>query len=161
MDSPSEDEKTMEQKYQDSYRGVRIERKFVVGDELTLVHPLDSVPEIRDKSWTNGRLAWVRGATSDDADVVGWWVLPRKRQKKTTRKYRSKKVLSPLEKAKLNFNKPTEKISRQRRMENRAKKSIRILRSQGYSMAEALMITRGQMGLDGNLIEATPEDGEE
>jgi hypothetical protein len=154
-----EDKRTIEERYRDSYKGNRMEKKFVEKHELELVQPLDAVPEIRDGSWTHGMLAWKRGATSTDYEVIGWWVVPRKKQKSSARKYRVKKSLSPLDKMKADFNSPKKRVSRKKRIENRAKNSIRILRSSGYSMAEALMITRGQMGLDRKPI--IPTDGEE
>jgi len=158
-ESVVEDKRTIEERYRDSYKNTRQQRKVVEGDDINSVKPLDSVPEIRDGSWTNGVLAWSRGATSTDFEVIGWWVVPRKRQKNTSRQYRVKKTQSPLDKMKADYNKSENKLSRQKRHENRAKKSIRILRSSGYSMAEALMITRGQMGLDRKPI--IPTDGEE
>jgi len=159
IESVVEDERTIEERYRDSYKMTRQQRKVVEGDEIQSVKPLDSVPEIRDGSWTNGVLAWKRGGTSTDFEVIGWWVVPRKRQKNTSRQYRVKKTQSPLDKMKSDYNKSENRISRQKRQENRAKKSIRILRSSGYSMAEALMITKGQMGLDRKPI--IPTDGEE
>ena len=155
-----EDVRTVEERYRDSYRGTRTQRKVVEDDELNSIHPLESVPEHRDGSWTNGVLAWSRGATSTDYDVVGWGVVPRKRQKSSARKYRVKKSSSALDKMKADYQKSQKKVSKQERVDNRAKKSIRILRSRGYSMAEALMITRGQMGLDGKLIPVA-DDSEE
>ena len=65
-----------------------------------------------------------------------------------------------LDKVKKDFDDKKPRISRKKRMENRAKGSIRILRSQGYSMAEALMITKGQMGLDRKLVPLV-DDSEE
>ena len=161
IDSPLEDDRTMAEKYRDSYRGSRQERKFVGGDDdENSVLPLDTVPEVRDGSWTNGLLAWGRGETSTDVEVVGWWVLPRKRMKNTTRKYRVKTQLSSLDGVKKDFDDKKPRISPEKRMENRAKGSIRILRSRGYSMAEALMITKGQMGLDRQLVPLV-DDSEE
>ena len=159
IESTMEDKRTIEQRYRDSYRGSRQERKFIEDGDKDSVFPLDAVPEIRDGSWTNGLLAWARGETSTDVEVIGWSVLPRKRMKNNSRKYRAKKQLSPLDKAKEDFASKKPRVSREKRMENRAKKSIRILRSQGYSMAEALMITKGQMGLDRKPI--IPTNGEE
>ena len=72
--------------------------------------------------------------------------------KNNSRKYRAKKQLSPLDKAKEDFASKKPRVSREKRMENRAKKSIRILRSQGYSMAEALMITKGLRHSSANII---------
>jgi hypothetical protein len=80
--------------------------------------------------------------------------------KNTTRKYRVKKQLSSLDEVKKDFDDKKPRISHEKRMENRAKGSIRILRSRGYSMAEALMITKGQMGLDRQLVPLV-DDSEE
>jgi len=138
-----------------NYKDSRAERKFVEDHELHMVKPLDAVPTARDSSWTKGTLAWKRGATSTDMEVVGWWVAPRKRQKKT-RSYKVKNTISPFEMAKLRTERP--KRDRTAMLEERAKKNVRILRSSGYSMIEARLISQGLMGLDRQpILQEIPE----
>ncbi len=142
-----------------NYEGTRLEKKFVEEDERALVHPLDSVPENRDSSWTNGTLAWLKGDSATDDEVIGWWVPPRQRMKKMRPHRAVKSRGSPLEEAKKRYQRPKKNLKAMQ--ENKAKKNIRILRSQGYSMAEAILITRGQMGLDGKPIEQEVPDFED
>ncbi len=132
-----------------NYEGTRSEKKFVEEHEISLVKPLDSVPENRDSSWTNGTLAWLRKDSEDE--ILGWWVPPRQRVKKMRPNRLGKSKGSPLEEAKKRHQRPKKNLKAMQ--ENRAKKNIRILRSQGYSMAESILITRGEMGLDGKLIQ--------
>lgn len=121
----------------------RHEKLFVENYPQATVHPLDCVPEERPKgSWTRGVLAWQRGASSTDATIVGWFTPPRLRQKKTqilpdTVRRRIRQRDNP---ALLNPVKPDYAALRERRNS----KSIRILRSMGYSVAEALRIVKGE-----------------
>ena len=140
-----------------NYEDTRLEKKFVEEHEIALVQPLDCVPENRDSSWTNGTLAWLRNQS--DAEIIGWWVPPRQRVKKMRPNRARKSKGSPLEEAKKRHQRPKKNLKAMQ--ENRAKNNIRILRSQGYSMAESILITRGEMGLDGKLIEQEVPDFED
>jgi len=140
-----------------NYEGTRLEKKFVEPHEMALVKPLDSVPENRDSSWTNGTLAWLRKDSEDE--ILGWWVPPRQRVKKMRPNRFIKSRGTPLEEVKKRHQRPKKNLKAMQ--ENKAKKNLRILRSQGYSMAEAILISRGDMGLDGKVIEQeVPEFGD-
>lgn len=119
--------------------------------------PLDSVPENRNSSWTNGTLAWLKKESEDE--IIGWWVPPRQRVKKMRPHQFVKSRGSPLEEIQKRHQRPKKNLKAMQ--ENKAKRNIRILRSRGYSMAEAILIMRGDMGLDGKLIEQEVPDFED
>lgn len=60
-------------------RSGRNQKMYVEDAPDAEVYALDSVPSDRDRSWTNGVLAWQKQTPSEPAKIVGWFTPPRQR----------------------------------------------------------------------------------